>query len=203
MTDRARPSAAVGPPKRDVPIFLNSQLDSNAALHSADRPSRPTSPRSVLDNCNNECAPQKKSKGGVNASLNDILDEQAKPLLTNHLNESTTTVTYRVFEMGKVLLPQDLTYNAVVLKPRMFRKPVVAPGPEIARKHDTFHQLNLDPRKFTTNGAVLSHFVSEMGKIKSRDRTLLTLKSQRLLGRTIRRAKMMGVIPTLSRGTKH
>lgn len=38
-----------------------------------------------------------------------------------------------------------------------------------------------------------------MGKIKSRAETGLTWKNQRRLGKAIRRAKMMGVIPVLSR----
>lgn len=79
------------------------------------------------------------------------------------------------------------------------RAAVVAPGPEAAIPQDSFHQLNLDPRDFTTNPTVLSYFVTEMGKIKPRTQTRLTSKSQRLLGRTIRRAKMMGIIPTLSK----
>jgi len=76
---------------------------------------------------------------------------------------------------------------------------VVAPGPEAAIPQDSFHQLNLDPRDFTTNSTVLSYFVTEMGKIKPRTQTRLTSKSQRLLGKTIRRSKMMGIIPTLSK----
>ena len=37
-----------------------------------------------------------------------------------------------------------------------------------------------------------------MGKIQGRAQTLLTAKNQRLLAKTIRRAKMMGIIPHLS-----
>lgn len=37
-----------------------------------------------------------------------------------------------------------------------------------------------------------------MGKVQSRAQTFLTAKNQRLLGKTIRRAKMMGIIPHLS-----
>ncbi|KAF9568986.1 hypothetical protein CPC08DRAFT_702108 [Agrocybe pediades] len=81
----------------------------------------------------------------------------------------------------------------------IIKYPSVAPPPSVSRKRDIFYQLSLDPRDFSTNPSILSNYVTEMGKIKSRDQTLLTMKSQRLLGRTIRRAKMMGVIPTLSR----
>lgn len=97
-------------------------------------------------------------------------------------------------------MPNTLTYKHAFLKPKLFKRAVVAPGPSVTRNSDTFHQLKLDPRHFTSNSGVLQHFVTEMGKIKGRDQTGLTAKSQRLLGRTIRRAKMMGVIPVLSKG---
>ena len=56
----------------------------------------------------------------------------------------------------------------------------------------------MDPRDFTTNPVVLSEYLSEMGKIHGRTQTRLTAKNQRLLSKTIRRAKMMGIIPHLS-----
>ncbi|KIM46311.1 hypothetical protein M413DRAFT_65609, partial [Hebeloma cylindrosporum] len=94
----------------------------------------------------------------------------------------------------------DLTLSGRTMNRNVRRKlAVVAPGPEAAIPHDAFHQLNLDPRDFTTNPTVLSYFVSEMGKIKPRTYTRLTSKSQRLLGQTIRRSKMMGIIPVLSK----
>jgi hypothetical protein len=45
----------------------------------------------------------------------------------------------------------------------------------------------------------MAGFVTEMGKIKGRADTKLTRKSQRRLGQAIRRAKMMGLTPMLSR----
>ena len=56
----------------------------------------------------------------------------------------------------------------------------------------------MDPRDFTTNPVVLSEYLSEMGKIHGRTQTRLTAKNQRLLSKTIRRAKMMGIIPHFS-----
>lgn len=38
-------------------------------------------------------------------------------------------------------------------------------------------------------------FINQMGKIKSRAETGLTWKSQRLVGKMVRRARHMGVIP--------
>jgi len=60
-----------------------------------------------------------------------------------------------------------------------------------------FNRVDI-PRDFTANPVVLSEYLSEMGKIQGRAQTYLTAKNQRLLGKTIRRAKMMGIIPNLS-----
>lgn len=109
-------------------------------------------------------------------------------------------VSCRDVDPAQTLLPNSLTYKASLIQQRPYKRAAVAPAPAVARQRDTFHQLKLDPRHFTANAPVLSHFVTEMGKIKGRDQTGLTSKSQRLLGRTIRRAKMMGIIPTLSKG---
>jgi len=67
------------------------------------------------------------------------------------------------------------------------------------RPKDVFHRLSLDPRDFCMNAPLLYEFVSDMGKIHGRDVTRLTAKSQRLLGRTIRRAKQMGIMAVLSK----
>jgi small subunit ribosomal protein S18 len=58
--------------------------------------------------------------------------------------------------------------------------------------------LGVDPLQEASNDVLMSSFVTEMGKIKHRAETGLTTKSQRRLGKAIRRAKMMGVIPVLS-----
>jgi ribosomal protein S18 len=62
-----------------------------------------------------------------------------------------------------------------------------------------FAQLGLDPVREATNRELMSNFVSDMGKIRGRAETELTRKSQRRLGKAIRRAKMMGLTPVLSR----
>ncbi|TFK28853.1 ribosomal protein S18 [Coprinopsis marcescibilis] len=64
-----------------------------------------------------------------------------------------------------------------------------------ARKTDIFYQLGIDPLSMATNASVLSEYVTEMGLIKPRLITNLTVKSQRKIGKAIRRARMMGVLP--------
>lgn len=49
------------------------------------------------------------------------------------------------------------------------------------------------------NPVLLNDFLSEMGKIKGRNETKLTRRSQRLVGKAVRRARAMGVLPALHR----
>lgn len=81
----------------------------------------------------------------------------------------------------------------------MKRRPLLGPPSREARYNDVFHQLGIDPLDECQNPTLLAGFMSEMGKIYGRNVTGLTTKSQRRLGKAIRRAKMMGVIPILSR----
>lgn len=99
--------------------------------------------------------------------------------------------------------PHQLTYK-YRLQPtrRLIRPPTVGPGSAESRYGDVFHQLGIDPLDQCMNPQLLSHFVSDMGKIYGRHITKLTTRSQRRLGKAIRRAKMMGVIPILSKAKK-
>ncbi|KAF9464405.1 ribosomal protein S18 [Collybia nuda] len=110
---------------------------------------------------------------------------------------------WKPFTPNRLLRPHEFTYKTRINGPRKFtRRPAVGPAPNIARYSDIFHQLNIDPLSQAQNPAILREFMSEMGKIYSRNITGLTSKSQRRIGKAIRRAKMMGVIPILSKPPK-
>ena len=80
------------------------------------------------------------------------------------------------------------------------RKPSqIGPSRANSEREDVFRQLNIDPLHEAMNSRLMSSFVTEMGKIQRRSETKLTWRSQRRLGKAIRRAKMMGVIPLHSR----
>ncbi|CCV00653.1 unnamed protein product [Malassezia sympodialis ATCC 42132] len=91
-------------------------------------------------------------------------------------------------------------------QPRRKALPLLGPSKREAMKTDPFHILAINPSKPSLaddsykNGAILSNFVSEMGKILPRNVTGLTRKSQRYVGKAIRRARAMGILPVLSRG---
>lgn len=102
----------------------------------------------------------------------------------------------------KIIKPSDLTPAKCLNERRGPRRAVVAPPTPEARYKDIFRQLNLDPVDFALNPSVLSAYVSEMGKIYGRNITGLTSRSQRRLGKAIRRARMIGILPQLSRPSK-
>lgn len=93
---------------------------------------------------------------------------------------------------------------------RMYPEPAIrkhtamdAMGPNHAKALKTDYFLNIptadgkgiNPLNEYLNPELLSHFVTNMGKIMSRSQTQLTWKNQRRLGKAIRRARAMGLMP--------
>ncbi|KIK06817.1 hypothetical protein K443DRAFT_129738 [Laccaria amethystina LaAM-08-1] len=168
---------------------------------------RPSS-LSLLGNCHfsplssSSTAVFSTSSWETNALIDILQSADATTQSKAHPSKSVATVDgWKPFKTHSVVRPHELTYKARSKNSRPFRKQpaIVGPSPAEARYNDPFHQLNLDPLSFSTNALVLSNFISEMGKIYGRPVTGLTTKSQRKLGKAIRRAKMMGIIPNLSR----
>lgn len=81
------------------------------------------------------------------------------------------------------------------------KRALLGPGASKSRYLDIFHQMNIDPLQESQNSKIMSRFVTSMSKIKGRSETNLTWQNQRRVGKAIRRAKMMGIIPVLSRRT--
>jgi small subunit ribosomal protein S18 len=79
------------------------------------------------------------------------------------------------------------------------KRALLGPGAAESRRNDWFYQLGIDPLDEATNPQLLSYFVTDMGKMKSRAETKLTWRSQRRLTKAVRRAKMMGVMPILNK----
>ncbi|KAG8722813.1 hypothetical protein FRC08_007761 [Ceratobasidium sp. 394] len=75
------------------------------------------------------------------------------------------------------------------------KDPTMGPGRKQAQSLDVFRKLDIDPLDEYKNGTLLRAFVTEMGKIHSRAKTGLTWRSQRRVGKAIRRARAMGIIP--------
>jgi ribosomal protein S18 len=79
------------------------------------------------------------------------------------------------------------------------RRPKLGPDARDARARDPFLALRVDPLAEAANTALVSAFVTDMGKIHGRAWTGLSRRSQRRAGQAVRRARMLGLIPWLSR----
>ena len=78
--------------------------------------------------------------------------------------------------------------------------PLGLPVPLIAT-HDPFIHLSLSPLISPLNPHLRSDFCSSMGKILGRGKTGLGRKSQRGMGKAVRRARCMGVVPMFGKLT--
>ena len=99
-----------------------------------------------------------------------------------------------VFISIQFLKPTDLLPRE---DPFRRKRALLGPGASESRRYDWFYQLDIDPLDEATNPRLLSYFVTDMGKMKSRAETKLTWRNQRRLTKAIRRAKMMGIMPIL------
>ncbi|GJE84108.1 30S ribosomal protein S18 [Phanerochaete sordida] len=98
------------------------------------------------------------------------------------------------------VFPKDFSMQSRIPRDRISKKPAaLGPRRAEAQRSDVFYQQQIDPLDEAMNSFLMSAFVTEMGKIKSRAETALTWRSQRRVGKAIRRARNMGIIPLLSR----
>lgn len=102
-----------------------------------------------------------------------------------------------LFARTQFIKPSDLGFEARTALPHPSKRPLLGPSVKESKRRDIFHQLGIDPLHESFNSSLLSTYVTGMGKIRGRAETGLTWKSQRRLGKSIRRAKMMGVMPIL------
>jgi len=148
------------------------------------------------------------SPDGVDAveAANDSSNgmDQITKILDNapQSNNFSASAKYERARRGR--LPRDQYFlKPTDLLPREdpFRRKraLLGPGAAESRRNDWFYQLDIDPLDEATNARLLSYFVTDMGKMKSRAETKLTWRNQRRLTKAVRRAKMMGVMPILNK----
>lgn len=103
--------------------------------------------------------------------------------------------------------PSSLNQEAIISQRRPRARPLLGPSKAEAVKNDKIHHFQLKPSKPSLsddsykNPVLLSSYVSEMGKILPRSATGLTWKSQRMVGKAIRTARAMGLMPVLARSS--
>jgi len=109
-------------------------------------------------------------------------------------------VRYKALRPGYTYDPYELKKARMVEpRPRRQRLPRFGPNRTEALKSDPISYFNIRPDHEHLNPIFLNGFLTDMGKIKGRNETRLTRKSQRLVGKAIRRARAMGVLPTMHR----
>jgi ribosomal protein S18 len=86
--------------------------------------------------------------------------------------------------------------------PHRGRKAVLPPTLSVSRQIDPFYQLSIRVRDEYKNGRLLSSFVSEMGNLKSRGDTGLTLQSHKEMSKAVRRAMHIGTMSRWSTDDK-
>ncbi|GAN05673.1 conserved hypothetical protein [Mucor ambiguus] len=92
----------------------------------------------------------------------------------------------KVHHEGDIYHPEDLNDTRYRESLRQRRGKPTPPS------EDPFEVLGLDPLHEYKNFRLLTHFVSDMGKILPREQTGVSAKNQRKLAKAIKRARAMG-----------
>ena len=78
------------------------------------------------------------------------------------------------------------------------RMPALGPSRGIVKRTDPFLALDINPLDEPFNPNLLTPFMTITGRIQPRKDTGLSRRNQRRLGKAIRRAQSMGIIPYFS-----
>ncbi|PWN29835.1 hypothetical protein BDZ90DRAFT_230673 [Jaminaea rosea] len=120
-------------------------------------------------------------------------------------NATAKAQAIRMAFHGQHYTPPSLTSPAQISQQTSRARPLLGPPKHIAVQIDQIHRLGLNPAKPSLqddsykNPALMTQFVTEMGKIMPRSQTMLTRKSQRRVGKAVRRMRSMGLMPVLAR----
>nr|POE74378.1 30s ribosomal protein s18 [Quercus suber] len=102
----------------------------------------------------------------------------------------------RRWRLGDVYAPHDLS-GVEMSKWKRLQRRSPASGGKI--KSDVLDQMGIDPRKEYKNVAIMSEYVSPMGKIIGGRESGLRPVNQRRMAKAIRRAMGIGLMPTVHR----
>ncbi|KAI8075657.1 ribosomal protein S18 [Thamnidium elegans] len=98
----------------------------------------------------------------------------------------------KIHREGDIYHPEDLNDTRYRESLRQRRGRTATPT------EDPFEVLGLDPLNEYKNFRLLTHFVSDMGKILPRQQTGVSAKNQRKLAKAIKRARAMGLMSSTS-----
>ncbi|GAA5861455.1 hypothetical protein JCM3774_000252 [Rhodotorula dairenensis] len=138
------------------------------------------------------------------SSTTELLDlfEGLDQISPEQVDPATGQVSVlRHLSRDQVISPQQLSPRHLLqpypARPDFSQAFPLGPPTAYAHTHDPFIRYGLDPLEDAQlNPSLLSEFVTSMGKIKPRGKTGLQRKTQRKVGKAIRRARSMGIMPT-------
>ncbi|KAJ9109100.1 hypothetical protein QFC21_000428 [Naganishia friedmannii] len=108
---------------------------------------------------------------------------------------STPSTPIQTFSPNQLYDPIDLHKSKLFPTARRGAKPrLLGPPAPLAKRSDPFYILDVNPLGEATNHRLVSAYITQMGKIKTRAETGLTWKNQRRVGKMVRRARAMGLI---------
>nr|POE47957.1 30s ribosomal protein s18 [Quercus suber] len=102
----------------------------------------------------------------------------------------------RRWRLGDVYAPHDLSGVEMSKWKKLQRR---APASSGKIKTDVLDQMGIDPRKEYKNVAMMSEYISPMGRIMSGKESGLRPVNQRRMAKAIRRAMGLGLMPTVHR----
>ncbi|CUA70315.1 hypothetical protein RSOLAG22IIIB_00670 [Rhizoctonia solani] len=131
------------------------------------------------------------------AALRSLAD-----LVQSAAEEQDVNLPATLLEKPKPLYPnqfmsphQFAREHRITRTERRRKDPTLGPSRKHAQAIDAFRKLDIDPLDEFKNPLLLKSFVTEMGKIQSRAKTGLTWRSQRRIGKAVRRARALPFIP--------
>ena len=164
------------------------------------------SARSALDDLSSSIEKLAQSRASASPSSSTSASGAVHNPRSTSPTRERQTVSGRAFMNGHYYNPSTLSYTSITQRPNRLARPLLGPSKAEAVQQDLIHQNGLKPGKPSLhddsykNAAILANYVTEMGKIMGRSATGLTRKSQRSVGKAVRRARSMGLLPVMSRG---
>jgi ribosomal protein S18 len=78
--------------------------------------------------------------------------------------------------------------------PPLPKPPLLSPAPRLVKLSDPFYQTNTNPLDYTFNPLFSYAMLNDLGRIKPRSETGLTIKNQKRATKMVKRARGMGLI---------
>ncbi|GAA5845019.1 hypothetical protein JCM3766R1_004850 [Sporobolomyces carnicolor] len=172
---------------------------SASAAYFGSTPSRPSTSTAATTTT----TPTKKSTKKSSVLAGQLLDilEEASTQSTPEQGPDQSSILQHL-KPGQVTSPQHLSprhlLTPYLARPNFALAYPLGPPTEFRHTHDPFARYGLDPLRDVSslNPFWKAEFCTTMGKIKPRGKTGLQRKSQRRVGKSIRRARSMGLVPT-------